>query len=104
MIFHLSEPPRAHFGLAAEEEFSVRAAAWLRCIADDRSRMNSALERALQNGEDYVIEYRNVRPDGSAHWIDLRARAAQRTPTGKVLRLVGRFFGHHGAEEFGNGA
>ena len=47
-----------------------------------------ALQQSLDTGADYVIEYRNIRPDGSTHWVDLRARAL-RDAQGRVNCLVG---------------
>jgi len=42
----------------------------------------------LKTGQDYSIEYRNIWPDGSVHWVDVRARAVRR-PDGSIKSLVG---------------
>jgi PAS domain S-box-containing protein len=55
---------------------------------DDRARRLDVLDRAIRNGKDYSIEYRNVWPDGSQHWVDVRARAIRR-PDGSIKSLVG---------------
>ena len=55
---------------------------------DDRARCLAVLEQAVAAGEDCSIEYRNVWPDGSQHWVDVRARAVRR-PDGGVRSLVG---------------
>src|SRR6202023_1059566 len=55
---------------------------------DDRPRMYAALDLALKCGEDYVIEFRNVRPGGVLHWVDVRARSLQGS-SGRVVCLVG---------------
>jgi signal transduction histidine kinase len=46
------------------------------------------LDRAIKTGNDYSIEYRNIWPDGSQHWVDVRARAVRR-PDGSIKSLVG---------------
>jgi signal transduction histidine kinase/CheY-like chemotaxis protein len=55
---------------------------------DDRARRLATLERALNTGGDYSIEYRVIWPDGSQHWMDVRARAV-RGPDGSLKSLVG---------------
>jgi signal transduction histidine kinase/CheY-like chemotaxis protein len=55
---------------------------------DDRARCLAMLEQAIAAGEDCSIECRNVWPDGSQHWVDMRARAVRR-PDGGIRSLVG---------------
>jgi signal transduction histidine kinase/CheY-like chemotaxis protein len=55
---------------------------------DDRARRAEVLDRAIKTGKDYSIEYRNIWPDGSQHWVDVRARAVRR-PDGSIKSLVG---------------
>ncbi|MBI5261459.1 MAG: PAS domain-containing protein [Bradyrhizobium sp.] len=55
---------------------------------DDRERRREALERAISAGTDYSIEYRNIWPDGSQHWVDVRARPV-RGRDGSIASLVG---------------
>jgi signal transduction histidine kinase/CheY-like chemotaxis protein len=55
---------------------------------DDRARRQEVLDSTLQNGTDYNVEYRNIWPDGSVHWIETRARVV-RGPGGRVKSLVG---------------
>ncbi|MFB9267725.1 ATP-binding protein [Bradyrhizobium erythrophlei] len=55
---------------------------------DDRARRSEVVENTLQTGADYRIEYRNIWPDGSQHWLDVRARAVRR-PDGSIKSLVG---------------
>jgi signal transduction histidine kinase len=50
--------------------------------------MRAAVDQTLRTGKDYEIEYRNVWPDGTIHWIDARARAL-RTAAGAVNQLIG---------------
>ena len=44
--------------------------------------------RPSRPARDYSIEYRNIWPDGSQHWVDVRARAVRR-PDGSIRSLVG---------------
>jgi PAS domain S-box-containing protein len=55
---------------------------------DDRARVDDALRVAVETGSDYSIEYRNVWPDGSIHWAELRARLVH-DKSGATGRLVG---------------
>jgi PAS domain S-box-containing protein len=55
---------------------------------DDRARRLEVLDLAIKSGQDYSIEYRNIWPDGSQHWVDVRARAVRR-PDGSLKSLVG---------------
>jgi PAS domain S-box-containing protein len=87
MVFHASETSRHHFGVQGNNEFSYED---LRRVVhrDDLAQMTRAIGRALTSGEDYVIDYRNLRPDGSVHWVDVRARAL-RNSSGDIVSLVG---------------
>jgi signal transduction histidine kinase/CheY-like chemotaxis protein len=78
---------RAHFGRNEDEPFSYED--WLEAVyAEDQPRMQNSLQHSLDTGGDFVIEFRNLWPDGSVHWIDLRARAI-RARNGRVSSLVG---------------
>jgi PAS domain S-box-containing protein len=55
---------------------------------DDRARRDDVLQRTISSGGDYRIEYRNIWPDGSQHWVDVRARAVRRRD-GSIKSLVG---------------
>jgi PAS domain S-box-containing protein len=55
---------------------------------DDRVRRTEVLNQAIKTGRDYSIEYRTIWPDGSQHWVDVRARAVRR-PDGSLKSLVG---------------
>lgn len=55
---------------------------------DDRARRQEVMDRTIKTGGDYSIEYRNIWPDGSQHWVDIRARAVRR-PDGSIKSLVG---------------
>jgi PAS domain S-box-containing protein len=87
MIFHLSETSGNHFGSAAEAELSY-GRLMSSVHPDDRSRMTAALDLALKSGDDYVIEFRNIRPGGAQHWVDVHARSIK-DKSGCVVCLVG---------------
>ena len=55
---------------------------------DDRAQRQQALDRSIKTGKDYSFEYRNIWPDGSVHWVDVRARAVRRLD-GSIKSLVG---------------
>ncbi|MGN2430551.1 response regulator [Pseudomonas syringae] len=78
---------KAHFGLDEHEAFSYDN--WLSVVySEDQPRMQSALQRSLDSGVDFIIEYRNVWPDGSLNWVDVRARAIH-SENDRVSSLVG---------------
>ena len=75
------------FGRRPEQDFSYQDL--LESVhPDDRIRRQTVFDRAVASGGDYSIEYRNVWPDGSQHWVDIRARAVLR-PDGTVRSLIG---------------
>ena len=87
MMFHVSDTSRGHFGCGFVNDFSYED---LRKAVhpDDLGRVTEALQQTLRCGMDYVIEYRNLKIDGSTHWVDVRARALWST-LGRVASLVG---------------
>jgi PAS domain S-box-containing protein len=78
---------RAHFGRGAEETFGYDD---LRRSVhrEDSARVEAAFAHTLQSGADYALEHRNVWPDGTEHWVDMRARALKDS-FGRVTQLVG---------------
>ncbi len=78
---------KAHYGLDENAMFGYED--WLASVyAADQPRMQSALQRSLDTGVDFIIEYRNLWPDGSLNWVDVRARAIY-GKSGQVIALVG---------------
>jgi two-component system, cell cycle sensor histidine kinase and response regulator CckA len=55
---------------------------------DDRRAAEASIERAIADERDYVVEFRAIWPDGSAHWVHGRAQASY-DADGKPLRLLG---------------
>ena len=75
------------FGRKPGEPFSYRDL--LAAVhPDDRARRLSVLGQAIEAGGDYRIEYRTAWPDGSQHWVEVRARAVRRVD-GSIRSLVG---------------
>jgi PAS domain S-box-containing protein len=87
MVLDASETCRAHFGRKADAPFTyddlLRAA-----HPEDADHMQRVMDHTLRTGVDYAIEYRTIWPDGSSHWVDMRARALK-DPSGSMLQLVG---------------
>jgi PAS domain S-box-containing protein len=78
---------KSHYG--RDENDPLTYDHWLSAVVnEDRQQVLSALRHSLEQGDDYIIEYRNVWPDGSLNWVDVRARAI-RGENGKVTSLVG---------------
>jgi signal transduction histidine kinase/DNA-binding response OmpR family regulator len=78
---------KAYFGRRASEPFTYQDL--LDAVhPDDRERRLGVLEQSIRSGKHYAIEYRVVWPDGSQHWLDVRARAVRR-PDGSLKSLVG---------------
>ena len=82
-----SDTCKAFFGRQPDQAFSYQDL--LASVhPDDRARRAEVLEGTIKTGRDYSIEYRNIWPDGSQHWVDVRARAVRR-PDGSIKSLVG---------------
>nr|WP_320109697.1 PAS domain-containing protein [Rhodopseudomonas sp. P2A-2r] len=83
----VSDACKSFFGRKAGQPFTfedLQASIY----PDDRERRQQALDLTLANGSDYNVEYRNIWPDGTVHWVETRARTI-RGPDGKVKSLVG---------------
>ena len=78
---------KAYFGRRPDEPFTYQDL--LDSVhPDDRAKRLAVVEETIRTGKDYKIEYRNIWPDGSQHWVDVRARAVRR-PDGSIKSLVG---------------
>jgi signal transduction histidine kinase/DNA-binding response OmpR family regulator len=83
----VSDTCRRFFGRGPGDPFSYQdllAAAH----PEDRALCSEMLDRAIKTGTDSSIEFRNIWPDGTPHWVDVRARAVRR-PDGRIRSLVG---------------
>ena len=82
-----SETCKAYFGREAGAPFTYQDL--IDAVhPDDRSRRQNRLDQAFKAGSNYSLEYRVIWPDGSEHWVDVRACAVRR-PNGDLASLVG---------------
>ena len=82
----MSRTSRKHFGRPAAPLTYERLAAVIH--REERGRWRAEIEHSLKDGGDFIGEFRNVWPDGTEHWVDMRARALK-DGLGEVARLVG---------------
>ncbi|CAN5463357.1 response regulator [soil metagenome] len=82
-----SDTCRSNYGLPADTPFTY---ADLRGIVfpDDQARWAEAIDTSIATGADLSVEYRNVWPDGSIHWVDVRGRCVL-DDAGRVRSMVG---------------
>ncbi|WP_027132735.1 hybrid sensor histidine kinase/response regulator [Geminicoccus roseus] len=84
-VLTTSEHCRMNFGRSPDDPFSYEEL--LESVHPaDRARMKAAVRHSITSGDDYLIEYRVVWPDGSLHWIEIRARIIE---DGRSRRLIG---------------
>lgn len=82
-----SDTCAAHYGRSSGADLSY--ADFERSVhSGDVPRVRAAAGHTLRTGEDYVIEYRVIWPDGTVHWLDVRAGAI-RDDSGRITHLVG---------------
>ncbi len=87
MTLNASDSCKAHFGREWSDAFGYQEL--LAAVhPGDLGQVEASVAHTLRTGADYIIEYRNVWPDGSVHWIDVRARALS-DGSGRVAHLVG---------------
>ena len=55
---------------------------------EDRSRVQAALARSIETGDDYTVEHRVQRSDGGTGWVELRAQVV-RGSNGVALLMAG---------------
>jgi PAS domain S-box-containing protein len=85
--FQCSPLCKAHHGLAGDAPISLQT------LSDaihpsDRGRVDGALEQSLADRSDYHVEYRNIWPDRSTHWIMVRGRGIY-DAGGTPVRMAG---------------
>ena len=54
----------------------------------DREVIEQAVQRTVENGEPYNVEFRTVRPDGSIRWLASQGQTL-RGESGRAVRLIG---------------
>lgn len=83
----VSDSWKAFFGRRADEPFTLDDL-HKAVHPEDRAIRERALDATLREGKDYNVEYRNIWPDGSVHWIETRARLV-RGLDGRPKSVVG---------------
>ena len=87
LLFEASTTCKSAFGRDVEGPFTYQDLE--RAVhPDDRARRDESVARTFEQGHDYNIEFRNIWPDGSLHWVDVRGRPVYR-PDGSIKSLVG---------------
>jgi two-component system cell cycle sensor histidine kinase/response regulator CckA len=76
------------FGLTSDHAPKTTEGFFRLIHPDDRRATEASVERAIAGERDYVVEFRAIWPNGSAHWVHGRAQASN-DADGKPLRLLG---------------
>jgi PAS domain S-box-containing protein len=82
----ISRTSRGHFGRSSAALTYERLLAAIH--PEERGRWRAEIEQSLHEGSDFIGEFRNLWPDGTEHWVDMRARAIKDAHS-ETLRLVG---------------
>jgi PAS domain S-box-containing protein len=85
---HRSDITDLIFGLPVTGERRVSSDYFDRVHPEDVGRVQAAVARTVETGEEHRIEYRIVHPDGSERWVISRGEAV-RLENGRPIRLVG---------------
>jgi PAS domain S-box-containing protein len=75
------------FGMQPDQTFGYRDLV-ASIHPEDQPRMQAAVQETNRSGRDYAIEYRVIWPDGTHHWVEVRAQPYH-DRHGNVQRLVG---------------
>ncbi|MDB4908435.1 MAG: response receiver sensor histidine kinase response regulator [Gemmatimonadetes bacterium] len=76
------------FGAPPEWTPAGRASFFQLIHSGDRRSAEESLDRTIAGNSDFAAEFRAVWPDGSAHWVQARAKLV-RDVEGRPLRLLG---------------
>jgi formate hydrogenlyase transcriptional activator len=83
----VSEETRELFEFAPDEELTFES--FIKVIhPEDRERVSTNVQEALQSGQNLLIDYRIVLPDGRMRWISARGQRHLKA-TGEPDRLMG---------------
>jgi len=70
-------------------EFGATYTAFLDSVhPDDRQHVSNSVNACVEDGKDYAIEHRIIRPDGTVRWVSETGDVI-RDESGKALRMVG---------------
>ena len=78
----------ALFGRAPHDEHRNYGEFLMSIHPDDRAAVDQAVQRSLNEGCDYDVEFRAVWPDGTLHWIAEKG-TVHRDASGRPTRMVG---------------
>lgn len=87
MKLEASATCRAHFGRGPDQPFTYDDLLGS-AHSEDLAQFRRAFASSLQTGSDFATEHRNIWPDGSVHWVDIRARVIK-DGHGRAAQLVG---------------
>jgi formate hydrogenlyase transcriptional activator len=83
----VTEKTRELFYFSPDEKLTYES--FFRLIhPDDHEKVHKALEQAIRSGDEFMIEYRIVLPDGNPQWIVSRGKRYFKS-TGESDRLIG---------------
>ena len=83
----MTDKGRALFGFEPDTRLD-NATLISRVHPEDRARRNAEVKRAIENGGEYVMEYRVLLPDGTLRWIGGRGRCANGEHNGSPRLLA----------------
>src|SRR4028119_802229 len=86
-ILSCSEQCKANFGLPPDADFSHETL-FAALHPEDLDRIQTAIQRAIEEHTDYEVEERCFWPDGSLHWLIARGRLIYDSD-GTPIRMVG---------------
>ncbi len=75
-VLTASDVCKENFGRSAADDFTYQD---LRnaVAPEDRTRVTAAVEHTIATGDDYDVEYRVMKPDGTSGWVLVRGRLAR---------------------------
>ena len=76
------------FGLSKEQFDGKVTTFYKRVHPEDRNQVQNASRKAVEQGVDYEIEHRIIRPDGTLRWVYEKAEVIRNT-SGEPVQLVG---------------
>lgn len=82
-----SSQMKVNFGLAFEDDISYQRLLGL-IHPDDQKKVQQAVQEAIISRTDFDLEFRNIWPDGTLHWLMARGRAIY-SSNGYPQKLIG---------------
>lgn len=82
----VSDDCKANFGRQPDDEFTFQDL-HASIHPEDRQRVVEAINESVANSGLYAVEYRVIYPDGSTHWVEVRARVLKNSDG--AVRMAG---------------